>query len=102
MTIVGLQSKPELNGFIGTVLGPDHSAQAASGYQKGRVPVLVQGRRGAPLLLKPETLELRPAGGEDEQNKKLGRESLGETQRPRRHLTRHARNRRTLLCLHTS
>ena len=55
--ITGLQSKPELNGRIGTVLGPDFSEEAKEGYSKGRLPVRVDGLQGAPLLLKPSSLE---------------------------------------------
>ena len=58
--IMGLQSKPELNGCIGTVLGPDFSQEAKEGYGKGRIPVKIDDREAPPLLLKPSSLQALP------------------------------------------
>lgn len=58
--ITGLQSKPELNGCIGTVLGPEFSQEAKEGYGKGRIPVKLHDREGPPLLLKPSSLQAVP------------------------------------------
>ena len=64
VAIKGLLSKPELNGQVGIVLGPEHSKDAAAGYAKGRIPVRLLSsegsRSGAPLLVKPESLDLAP------------------------------------------
>ena len=60
-------SRPELNGQVGIVLGPEHNEQAAHGYANGRVPVAMLKRQEkttgtnsgeAPLLIKPGSLEL--------------------------------------------
>jgi len=60
VTIQGLMSKPLLNGKRATVLGPQHSKDAADGYSRGRVPVLLED--GETLLLKPEALMVAEAG----------------------------------------
>ena len=72
VTIQGLVSKPELNGKVGTVLGPDFNEQAKAGYEKGRVPVqLTGGESGPPLLLKPESLTLEAGASSETEYEKL-------------------------------
>jgi hypothetical protein len=58
VTLRGISSKPELNGCAARVLGEDHSAEAAAGYAKGRVPVLLLSSGGGTMLLRPEALEV--------------------------------------------
>ena len=51
-----LKSKPELNGTLAVVLPPEHSAEAADGYSKGRVPVRLADSSKKTMTLKPECL----------------------------------------------
>ena len=55
VTLRWLVSMPELNGKTATVLGRDHSAAAAAGYDNDRVPVMLES--GVAILLKPQSLE---------------------------------------------
>ena len=55
VTLRWLVSMPELNGKTATVLGRDHSAEAAAGYDNDRVPVMLES--GVAILLKPQSLE---------------------------------------------
>ena len=58
--IQGLSARPELNGERAIVLGRETSKEAASGYDRGRVPVKLL-KQGDTLLLKPEALVPMPA-----------------------------------------
>ena len=55
VTLRRLVSTAELNGKTATVLGRDHSADAAAGYDNDRVPVML--KSGVAILLKPRSLE---------------------------------------------
>ena len=55
VTLRWLVTMPELNGETATVLGRDHSADAAAGYDNNRVPVMLES--GVAILLKPQSLE---------------------------------------------
>ena len=61
--IKGLQSKPELNGKMAVVLGPEHSADAADGYSKGRIPIRLADFSKT-MSLKPECLAPATLAGE--------------------------------------
>jgi len=54
----GLVKRPELNGKLGTVLGPDHSKEAAAAAPRGRVPDHSKDGSGT-MLLKPSCLDIR-------------------------------------------
>ena len=55
VTLTGISARPELNGRVAVVLSRQHSRQAAAGYDKGRVPVMLKGGGGS-LLVRPESV----------------------------------------------
>ena len=57
VAIRGLVAQPEHNGKFGTVLGADHSNEAAAAVTRGRVAVQLRDG-GNMLLLKPSNLEI--------------------------------------------